>query len=192
MPVDEGLALREAPRSKPLGVHAGLPRCSRSHVWRQGPRVSRRCMPRGRSACSALHWSITSWSEENQEGWEHHDSSLVDSTTGQLEHAADVHPADPRGRSRGHGRRRGGSVAGSSRRIRTRRWPSSSSMAGACRAGAHRRAPDTEGDGRRHACHPRVFPDLADGGRPPYEQIYLPAESGTFFEEIGPATGSLR
>ncbi len=36
-----------------------------------------------------------------------------------------------------------------------------------------------------------VFPDPADGGRPPYEQIYLPAlASGRFVEES--ATGSLR
>jgi hypothetical protein len=36
-----------------------------------------------------------------------------------------------------------------------------------------------------------VFPDPADGGRPPYEQIYRPAlESGRFVEES--ATGSLR
>jgi hypothetical protein len=36
-----------------------------------------------------------------------------------------------------------------------------------------------------------VFPDPADGGRPPYEQIYLPAvRSGRFVETS--ATGSLR
>ena len=36
-----------------------------------------------------------------------------------------------------------------------------------------------------------VFPDPADGGRPPYEDIYLPAlESGLFRERS--ATGSLR
>jgi predicted O-methyltransferase YrrM len=36
-----------------------------------------------------------------------------------------------------------------------------------------------------------VFPDPADGGRPPYERIYLPAiESGRFTDVS--ATGSLR
>ncbi len=36
-----------------------------------------------------------------------------------------------------------------------------------------------------------VFPDPADGGRPPYEQIFLPAlESGRF--KLLSATGSLR
>ena len=36
-----------------------------------------------------------------------------------------------------------------------------------------------------------VFPDPADGGRPPYEQIYLPAVSSGGFIEVA-ATGSLR
>jgi predicted O-methyltransferase YrrM len=36
-----------------------------------------------------------------------------------------------------------------------------------------------------------VFPDPADGGRPPYEEIYRPALASGRFEEIG-ATGSLR
>ena len=36
-----------------------------------------------------------------------------------------------------------------------------------------------------------VFPDPADGGRPPYEQIFVPAlESGRF--ALQSATGSLR
>ena len=36
-----------------------------------------------------------------------------------------------------------------------------------------------------------VFPDPADGGRPPYEQIYLPALASGLFTEISD-TGSLR
>jgi MMP 1-O-methyltransferase len=36
-----------------------------------------------------------------------------------------------------------------------------------------------------------VFPDPADGGRPPYEEIYLPALASGHFEETS-ATGSLR
>ncbi|MEM7321783.1 MAG: class I SAM-dependent methyltransferase [Actinomycetota bacterium] len=36
-----------------------------------------------------------------------------------------------------------------------------------------------------------VFPDPADGGRPPYEEIYLPAVRSGRFTEIG-VTGSLR
>ena len=36
-----------------------------------------------------------------------------------------------------------------------------------------------------------VFPDPADGGRPPYEEIYLPALASGSFREIG-ACGSLR
>jgi predicted O-methyltransferase YrrM len=36
-----------------------------------------------------------------------------------------------------------------------------------------------------------VFPDPADGGRPPFEQIYQPAVASGRFEEVS-ATGSLR
>jgi hypothetical protein len=36
-----------------------------------------------------------------------------------------------------------------------------------------------------------VFPDPADGGRPPYEDIYLPALASGRFVEVG-AHGSLR
>ena len=36
-----------------------------------------------------------------------------------------------------------------------------------------------------------VFPDPADGGRPPYEDIYLPALASGRFTEVS-ATGSLR
>jgi len=36
-----------------------------------------------------------------------------------------------------------------------------------------------------------VFPDPADGGRPPYEDIYLPALASGRFTELS-ATGSLR
>ncbi len=36
-----------------------------------------------------------------------------------------------------------------------------------------------------------VFPDPADGGRPPYEQIYLPAMASGAFTEVS-TTGSLR
>jgi hypothetical protein len=36
-----------------------------------------------------------------------------------------------------------------------------------------------------------VFPDPADGGRPPYEQIYLPALASGRFTEVR-AVGSLR
>ena len=36
-----------------------------------------------------------------------------------------------------------------------------------------------------------VFPDPADGGRPPYENIYLPAVQSGLFEDVS-AEGSLR
>ena len=45
-------------------------------------------------------------------------------------------------------------------------------------------------DGGLLAIHD-VFPDPADGGRPPYEQIYQPALASGRFREVS-ATGSLR
>ena len=36
-----------------------------------------------------------------------------------------------------------------------------------------------------------VFPDPADGGRPPYDEIYLPALASGLFEEVE-ALGSMR
>jgi hypothetical protein len=36
-----------------------------------------------------------------------------------------------------------------------------------------------------------VFPDPADGGRPPFEEIYLPALRSGLFRDVS-ATGSLR
>ena len=74
-----------------------------------------------------------------------------------------------------------------------RRWRSCSSTAATARS---RPRLDYEGwtphvaIGGTLAIHD-VFPDPADGGRPPYEQIFLPAlESGRF--ELPSATGSLR
>jgi len=57
--------------------------------------------------------------------------------------------------------------------------------AGLMRGAAHHLAP-----GGLLAVHD-VFPDPADGGRPPYERIYLPALASGTFEEVS-ATGSLR
>jgi nitroreductase len=69
------------------------------------------------------------------------------------------------------------------------------------RAGVHRRGPRgtagrTTPVGRprrpwRRAVIHDVFPDPADGGRPPYEDIYLPALASGRFTEVS-ATGSLR
>ena len=76
----------------------------------------------------------------------------------------------------------------SSRRAGRHRWRSSSSTV----VTATNRPDSTTRDGRRHvavggtlAIHD-VFPDPADGGRPPYEQIFRPAlESGRFSLRVG-------
>ena len=130
-------------------------------------------------------------SEENQAGWEHHDPEVVDGRTGLMDtlpyfrqgmHAAGLEDVVV-------------AVVGRSPTVAAH-W---STPLGLCfidgghgveaartdyRSWAHHVAP-----GGTLAIHD-VFPDPADGGRPPYEEIYLPAiESGAFEERS--ATGSL-
>ena len=129
-------------------------------------------------------------SEENQLGWEHHDPTLVDPETGSL----DTLPTFRRTI------RRAGlddvvlAVVGDS--------PTFAAAFGGTAAlvfvdGGHGSAPahadydawsPKVAPGGTLAIHD-VFPDPADGGRPPYE-VYLRA-LGDGFEELG-ATGSLR
>ncbi len=132
-------------------------------------------------------------SEENQAGWEHHDSSLVDPATGQLNtlpmFIRTMHEADLEGTVVG--------VVGPSPVVASH-WHTPLAFLfidgghgveparDRLRVAGHRRSRSAA----RCAIHD-VFPDPADGGRPPYEQIYLPALESGLFEEIG-ATGSLR
>lgn len=131
-------------------------------------------------------------SEENQSGWEHHDSEVVDTRIAKMDtlpfFRATIHDAGLEaavvalvGRAPSIG-----SV-----------WTTSLSFLFI--DGGHGKEParlDYErwtphvAPGGTLAIHD-VFPDPADGGRPPFEQIYRPAlESGHFVERA--ATGSLR
>ena len=189
MPEDEGDALYEAAMSAASSV-PDLPfvevgsYCGRSTVWLGGA---------AREAQRTLfaidhHFG----SEENQPGWEWHDASLVDEHTGRI----DTLP---------HFRRTilgAGltdsvtTVVGDSWKI-SRTW--TTPLAFLFIDGGHGVEPATRdyqgwtphvAKGGVLAIHD-VFPDPADGGRPPYENIYLPAiNSGLFVEES--ATGSLR
>ena len=116
-------------------------------------------------------------SEENQAGWEHHDDSLVDPATGRM----DTLPAFLRtcGGAGLEGVVVG--VVGLVRRDRHALGRRRSALVFI--DGGHGVEParaDYEAGRRRSrpaallAIHD-VFPDPADGGRPPYEQIYLPA-----------------
>jgi predicted O-methyltransferase YrrM len=131
-------------------------------------------------------------SEENQAGWEHHDLEVVDERIGLIDtlphfrsaiHAADLESSVV-------------ALVGRSPAIAAA-W--STRLSFLFIDGGHGPEParlDYEGwtshvaAGGTLAIHD-VFPDPANGGRPPYEQIFLPAvESGRF--EVRAEVGSLR
>lgn len=131
-------------------------------------------------------------SEENQPGWEWHDSTLVDVRTGRMDTLPffrktimDAGLSDVVVTVVGHSP----TVA--------RHW--STSVSFLFIDGGHGVEPATQ-DYEHWTPHVAlngtlaihdVFPDSKDGGRPPYENIYLPAIHSGKFEEIS-VTGSLR
>lgn len=131
-------------------------------------------------------------SEENQAGWEHHDTEVVDARTGEM----DTLPFFRRAVHDAGLERHVVAVVGQSPTV-ARYW--STPLAFLFVDGGHGVEParrDYAGwtphvaPGGTLAIHD-VFPDPADGGRPPYEEIYLPAiRSGRFVERS--ITGSLR
>ncbi|HAN35690.1 MAG: class I SAM-dependent methyltransferase [Ilumatobacteraceae bacterium] len=131
-------------------------------------------------------------SEENQAGWEHHDTSVVDPRTGKMDTLPTfrdtIHDAGLEDVVF--------AVVGQSAAVAAH-W--ASPLAFLFIDGGHGDEParlDYEGwtphvaVGGTLAIHD-VFPDPADGGRPPYERIFKPAVESGRFEVIG-ATGSLR
>ena len=189
MPEEEGEALWDAAVSATAGVSdAPLLEvgsyCGRSTVWLGD--VAERS---GRILYAVDHHR---GSEENQSGWEHHDPEVVDPRTGSMDtlpfFRATIHDAGLEtsvvavvGRS---------DVVGAA-------W--TTPLAFLFVDGGHGEEParlDFDNwlphvaTGGIVAIHD-VFPDPADGGRPPYEQIYLPAIESEMFEEVS-ATGSLR
>ena len=189
MPENEGDALYEAavqaagcvPDSPFLEVGSY---CGRSTVWLGG--AAREC---GRVVFAVDHHF---GSEENQPGWEWHDESLVDPRTGRMDTLPffrstildagldDVVVA----------------VVGHSPTV-ARAWQTP--LAFLFIDGGHGVEPATldyelwtphVALGGILAIHD-VFEDPADGGRPPYENIYLPAIESEKFVEIG-VEGSLR
>lgn len=189
MPPDEGDALYAAA----LGVGRELPGmpwvevgsyCGRSTVW-----LGAAARDAGTTLFAVDHHR---GSEENQVGWEHHDPELFDPHTGQLETLPEFRATLRRSGLDDHVV----AVVGSSPVV-ARHW--SSALAFLFVDGGHGEEParlDYEGwfpkvaIGGVVAIHD-VFPDPADGGRPPYEQIFTPAlRSGRFHLES--AVGSLR
>lgn len=189
MPPDEGDALYaaaiEGGRSVPGApwVEVGS-YCGRSTIWLGAAAMS----------CDTTLFAVDHHrgSEENQAGWEWHDPDVVDPRTGTMDTLpfmrAAIHDADLEAHVV--------AVVGRSPVV-ARHW--SAPLGLLFIDGGHGEEParqDHDGwtphvaVGGILAIHD-VFPDPADGGRPPYEQIFKPAlRSGRF--RLESATGSLR
>ncbi|MDA0371053.1 MAG: class I SAM-dependent methyltransferase [Actinomycetota bacterium] len=189
MPTDEGDALFDAACAAGNDV-PGAPflevgsYCGRSTVW-----LGAAARQSGTVVFAVDHHR---GSEENQPGWEWHDTSLVDPETGRL----DTLPHFRRTISRAGLDDVVIAVVGESPVV-ARWWKTP--LAFLFIDGGHGIEParlDYElwtplvAPGGTLAIHD-VFPDPADGGRPPYEQIYVPALASGLFTEVS-ATGSLR
>lgn len=189
MPPEEGDALYDAACAAGAAV-PGSPflevgsYCGRSTVWLGA--AARRS---GTVVFAVDHHR---GSEENQPGWEWHDTSLIDPDTGRL----DTLPHFRRTIARARLDDSVVAVLGESPVV-ARWWKTP--LAFLFIDGGHGVEParlDYElwtphvVPGGILAIHD-VFPDPADGGRPPYEQIYVPALASGLFVEVS-VTGSLR
>lgn len=130
-------------------------------------------------------------SEENQAGWEHHDTTLVDPETGRM----DTLPTFRRTLERSGLEEHVVAVIGASTTVSAHwRTPLSLLFIDGGHAEVHAQndytgwAPWVMREGLL-AIHD-VFPDPADGGQPPYH-VYLRALAGGAFEEVE-ALGSMR
>jgi predicted O-methyltransferase YrrM len=131
-------------------------------------------------------------SEENQSGWEHHDTEVVDPRTGRM----DTLPFFRRTIEQAGLEDHVVAVVGRSTTV-AGHWRTPLSLLFI--DGGHGEEParaDYRGwapwvmPGGVLVIHD-VFPDPADGGRPPYEQIYLPALASGAFTEVE-ELGSMR
>ena len=184
---DEGMALftagLEAARHGPLLEIGGY--CGRSAVY-----LGAAAAEAGTVLFSVDHHR---GSEELQPGWEHHDPRTVDPRTGRI----DTLPAFRRTLEESGLEPSVVVVVGDSATVAAH-WRTPLGLVFV--DGGHGAVPahaDYEGwsphvaPGGILAVHD-VFPDPADGGRPPYE-VYLRAlDSGSFSEVSGPRVGSLR
>jgi predicted O-methyltransferase YrrM len=189
MPADEGDALHAAALAAAVS-NPGAPwvevgsYCGRSTIW-----LGDAARTAGTVLFAVDHHR---GSEENQAGWEHHDPEVVDRRVETIDtlpfFRRAIHTAGLEECVVG--------VVGRSP-IAARHW--TTPLGFLFIDGGHGVEPARDdftgwtphiAVGGTLAIHD-VFPDPADGGRPPYEQIYLPAiESGRF--ELASVTGSLR
>jgi predicted O-methyltransferase YrrM len=189
MPADEGDALHAAALAAGAAV-PGAPwvevgsYCGRSTIW-----LGAAAREAGTVLFAVDHHR---GSEENQAGWEHHDTDVVDPVTGKMDTLPFFRKAIHDAGLEQHVV----AVVGPSPVV-ARHW--TAPLGFLFIDGGHGEQPardDYEGwaahvaIGGTLAIHD-VFPNPADGGRPPYEQIYLPALASGRFDETS-ATGSLR
>lgn len=189
MPPEEGLALfRYAAGRLPRGpvLEVGT-YCGKSAIY-----LGAAARVVGAQASTVFTVDHHRGSEENQAGWEHHDATLVDPATGLM----DTLPVFRRTLAAAGLEEQVVAVVGHSARV-ARAWTTPLAMLFI--DGGHGVEPARD-DYRYWTPHVMaggllaihdVFPDPADGGRPPYEEIYLPALDSRLFEEID-AVGSLR
>jgi predicted O-methyltransferase YrrM len=186
MPPDEGLALYEAATA--LAVDGPLLEvgsyCGKSSIY-----LGAAAREQGRLLFALDHHR---GSEENQPGWEWHEPDLVDPAVGLI----DTLPWFRRTIFDAGLESTVVAVVGPSPAV-ARAW--ATPLAFLFVDGGHGVEPARldyalwtphVAVGGLLAIHD-VFPDPADGGRPPYEEIYLPALASGRFDEVG-ATGSLR
>ena len=185
MPEDEGRVLHQLARDRlPHGpvLEVGT-YCGKSAIW-----FGAAAREVGGTVFTVDHHR---GSEENQAGWEHHDASLVDDETGLM----DTLPTYRRTIQRAGLEDQVVAVLGRSRVVSTH-WRTPLSLLFI--DGGHGEVPahdDYEGwapwvmAGGLLVIHD-VFPDPADGGRPPYE-LYLRALASGAFEDAA-EQGSVR
>lgn len=186
MPEDEGALLHQWARERlPHGpvLEVGT-YCGKSAVW-----LGAAAREVGGTVFTVDHHR---GSEENQAGWEHHDPDLVDPRSGLM----DTLPVFRRTLERAGLEEHVVAVVGRSDVV-SRAWRTPLSMLFI--DGGHGQEParlDYRGwapwvmPGGVLVIHD-VFPDPAEGGRPPYEDIYLPALASGAFVEVE-ALGSVR
>jgi predicted O-methyltransferase YrrM len=186
MPEDEGVLLHRWARERlPDGpvLEVGT-YCGKSAIWLGG--AAREV---GGTVFTVDHHR---GSEENQAGWEHHDPSLVDPDLGLMDTLPVFRRTIADARLEDHVV----AVVGRSDTV-SRWWRTPLSLlfidgghgVETARADYRGWAPWVMAGGVL-VIHD-VFPDPADGGRPPYEDIYLPALASGAFTEVE-ALGSMR
>lgn len=189
MPLDEGIALHDAA----LDAVAAVPDAP---VVEVGTYCGRSTLFLAAAAREAGNVVVTvdhhRGSEENQPGWEWHEPDLVDPELGVM----DTLPTFRRNMFTAGVEDVVVAIVGDSPTV-SRWWSTPAAMVFI--DGGHGVEPACAdyrcwnpmvAEGGLLAIHD-VFPDPADGGRPPYEEIYLPAIESGRFEEVS-AVGSLR